>query len=161
MHYPGYNEGQIQFIEGRKFIFKIYKLLLLQDDKWYYVLLDGNGLKHFLPQEFYQNYNYQIGEEISCVVDKINCTGRIFLEPEHPYYMPGKEYLFEVYSSEQVNQLPKLLVKDIFENFIEVELKGVFSLYHTNENQLKCKVIKIKKGLPILELIPVSPTFDI
>ena len=90
MHYPAYNSGNIILSEGNWYLFRIYNLLQLQDSAWYYVLQDLNGLKHFMPADYYTNYGFKIGDEITCKVDRINCTGRIFLEPKHPRYIEGE-----------------------------------------------------------------------
>lgn len=156
MQYPGYNEGQVKFEEGSSFRFKIHNLLQLQDNNWYYVLVDLNGLKHFLPEKHYKHYNFLIGSEITCVIEKINCTGRIYLEPEHPHYQSGKEYSFTVQSSDLDNQVPKLFVNDIFENCIEIELKNSIEFDRNHKKQVQCLVKKVKKGIPILELITTS-----
>jgi len=89
MQYPGYNTGKVILSEGDWFPFRITKFVQLQDNSWYYVLQDINGLKHFMPAGYYKDYGFSIGIQIKCKIDRINCTGRIFLEPEHPYYQEG------------------------------------------------------------------------
>ena len=65
--------------------FKIIREITIPNDNKYYVLEDVIGNKHLLPTEFYRNYDIKIKSEIECTVDKVNCIGRIFLEPLHHY----------------------------------------------------------------------------
>ena len=96
MQYPGYNNSKILLTEGNWFPFRVHNLLQLQDNEWYYILEDINGLRHFISAEYYKKYGFKPGDEISCKIDKINCTGRMFLEPRHPHYNEGETYSFEL-----------------------------------------------------------------
>lgn len=82
MQHPGYNSNAIKLLEGESFPFKVHSLVRLQDDAYYFVLQDVNGMKHFLPAIRFQHFGLVIGNEITCRIDKINCTGRIFLVPQ-------------------------------------------------------------------------------
>jgi len=152
MHYPDYNSGKIVLMEGEWFLFLIHNLVQLQDDDWYFVLQDVNGLKHFMPAGFYKNYGLKPGDEISCKIDRINCTGRIFLEPRHPVYADGKNYFFDILHKSDQDGGIKLIVKDIFENNIEVPVKGLLENAIFYEKKVQCVVLAVKKGLPILEI---------
>lgn len=152
MQYPGYNSGQVAFSEGNWFPFKIHNLIQLQDNNWYFVLMDTNGLKHFLSAEYYKNFNFQTGDVISCRIDKINCTGRIFLEPKHPYYIEGEIYSFDVLTFIENQKYGVLVVKDIFENRIEMQQELVQVTNYKVKKKVRCLVISIKKGTPNLEL---------
>lgn len=152
MQNPGYNTGNTIFSEGEWFPFKIHNLVQLQDDAWYYVLQDINGLKHFMSAEYYESYGLIIGTEITCKIDRINCTGRIFLEPKHPYYKEGEIYYFKVISFSNSDADKALIVQDISENSIAVPVYNNANLEVNLENMVSCVVKRIKKGLPILEL---------
>lgn len=154
MQYPGYNSENIIFSEGEWFPFKIHKLVQLQDNKWYFVLQDINGFKHFLASEYYENYCLKPGEEITCKIDKINCTGRIYLEPKHPVYKEGETYHFKVVSLSTSDAEKELIVKEISGNNVKVRVNNKTNLDLNNENMVRCVVKRIKKGLPILELCP-------
>ena len=151
MQYPGYNTGNITFVEGDKYPFKIHNLVKLQDGANYYVLLDVNGLKHFLPSEFYISYGFMVGDEITCTIDKINCTGRIFLEPNHPFYKEGESYEFTIENICKTGDLFTVQVKDIFENSIEVPVYGTKSDSIMDKKKVVCRVQSIKKGKIILD----------
>ncbi len=72
------------------------KLELTGDNNIQYILVGPADKKYLLNGEFYTHYNLKIGQEINCRVDKINCSGQIFLEPDHPHYNIGESYMFPV-----------------------------------------------------------------
>jgi hypothetical protein len=154
MQYPGYNTGKITLCEGEWFPFKVYNLIRLQDEAWYYVLQDINGLKHFMPAQYYAEYGFKVGDEITCKVDRINCTGRLFLEPKHPFYTEGNHYLFDLLSDPNPVEEKAIIVKEIFGNSIQVPLYGINKIHLNGKLKVSCVVKNIKKGKPILELLP-------
>lgn len=155
MQYLGYNTGNIILIEGNWYPFRITNLLQLQDDSWYYVMLDINGLKHFMPVEYYAKYGLNIGDEIKCKIDRINCTGRIFLEPQHPFYNEGENYLFEVHKVLVQAGENILIVKEKFEHFIEISISESVTNEIFNKKNVNCRVICITKGILNLELCSI------
>ena len=120
MQYPGYTTGKVILSEGEWLPFIIHNLVKLQDDEWYYVLQDVNGLKHFLNAQYYENYGFKPGDEILCKIDKINCTGRIYLEPKHPYYTEGEMYDFELINQSDLIDKINFIVKGFAESRFEI-----------------------------------------
>ncbi len=153
MKYPGYTSGNLVLTEGLWYPFIVHNLIQLQDDAWYFVLRDINGLKHFLPAEYYQDYQIKTGDEISCKIDKINCTGRIYLEPRHPHYTEGEIYDFETVKILDSGNGLILIVKETGGNFIEVSTEGHSLDDLKSKKIVQCRVKSIKKGSPILELV--------
>ncbi len=152
MQYPGYNSGKVILSEGEWFPFKVHNLVKLQDDEWYYVLQDINGLKHFMSAHYYENYGFKPGEEISCKIDRINCTGRIYLEPKHPFYTEGEIYDFEVLNISDLNNEIMLIVKGFSENNIELPVFNLKKVEIKEGKMVRCIVKTIKKGKPVLEI---------
>lgn len=109
----------IVYKEGQRFPFVIVnKLTLPGTDEVNFILLGPDQKKYLLPEESYQNYHLKTGQTITCTIDKINCSGKIFLEPDHPYYKIGERYDFLVMRiAEQENFLgsPQLMawVRDL------------------------------------------------
>jgi hypothetical protein len=153
MKYPGYASGKTELAEGNWYQFRVHNLIQLQDDAWYYVLQDINGLKHFLPAANYQVYGIKPGDEISCKIDKINCTGRIYLEPRHPRYTEGEVYDFETVKILDPGDGLILIVKETGGNIIEVSTEGHSLDDLKSKKIVQCRVKNIKKGTPILELV--------
>jgi hypothetical protein len=152
MQYPGYDSGTTILSEGKFFPFKVYNIVKLQDQEWYYILQDINGLKHFLHGENYIHYNLKSGDEITCKVEKINCTGRVYLEPTHPYYKEAEIYDFELVGFNKNKEENRIIVSDIFGNKIEIRFSGESNLQIKDKKLLRCVVKSIRKGVPILEI---------
>ncbi|NVO18287.1 MAG: hypothetical protein HXX13_01220 [Bacteroidetes bacterium] len=147
------NLGRILIDEGSILYFKVMNIVSLQDNRDYYILEDPNGLKHFIDAEAYATYGIKIGSKLKCKVDKINCTGRILLEPEHPIYVDGQTYFFKVISVNESGVNNNIVVEDIFQNRIEVNIQNIKNQLGKDVESLKAVVIKVKKGRPILEFV--------
>lgn len=152
MNFPGYNTGNVILTEGDWFPFRVHKLVRMQDDAWYYILEDINKMKHFIPAVHYSNYGIRSGDEIPCKIDKINCTGRIHLEPKHPYYNEGEIYVFNLIVISKKNNKSIIQVEDIFNNLIEISNLANINLAQNVQNSVKCRIVRIVKAVPILEL---------
>lgn len=80
--------------EDHKYDFKVIRLVNLPDNSKFWLLTHSGKDRYLFPLKYYHDYNIQEGCVISCLVDKINCTGKIYLEPEHPFYQAGIVYTF-------------------------------------------------------------------
>lgn len=91
------------FKEGEYYPFKILKSLTLPDNKKYYLLQDIYNVKHLLPAWYYSDvYQFSPNQIIDCKIDKINCNGKIFLEPKHPYFKEGELLILKVTETEEI-----------------------------------------------------------
>ncbi len=134
---------------NKDYWFKVLKIFKLDNDEKYYVLKDPLGFKVLLPGEYYSDYGLKPGEKVLCRVDKINCKGQMFIEPEHPHYSEGKTYPFRfVESKERFNFFDSkefiIVVSDIFENNWDVKTSP--GNHIVNKQEIDCHVNKIKKG---------------
>jgi len=152
MQYPGYNSGNVILSEGEWFPFKIHNLIQLQDDAWYFVLQDINGMKHFMAAENYKSYGFIVGDQILCKIDRVNCTGRVFLEPKHPIYKEGEIYHFDIIDYPNPDEENVLIVKEISGNIIKVLVNGIKKVDINEEKRVRCIVKSITKGRLILEI---------
>lgn len=138
-----YNSRNNKLEQGKWYKFILQKLVTLGDGNTYMVLEDPFSIRHFIEYLPYQVYNLSLNEEINCLVEKINCTGRVILEPKHPIYKIGEVYEFPIISVESKPNGYRTILKDAlgknFEYLTALPLKG---------NSLKARVIKITKGLP-------------
>ncbi|MCD6113647.1 MAG: hypothetical protein J7J86_10350 [Bacteroidales bacterium] len=150
--------------EGKKYNFKVINKILFPDDNEYFVLQDPFGIKQLLKTKYYKNYNIKINSNIVCKVDKINCTGKIFLEPEHPYYKTGKVYDFDFVKfinkkNNSGNNENIAIVKDIYNNEINLILNSSIKPIHKPE-AIKCRIERIKKGKIFLSPIDDNYSFN-
>ena len=147
-----YPDNELKLVEGNSYIFKVLKLITLQDSEQYLIVEDPFNLRHFIPAKPYEKYGIQIGSEINCYVDHINCTGRVFLEPDHPVYRIGEKYTFRITGilSSQ-NKDIKLKTSDCFGNNLEIVVPETAFLQ--NKKEIICAVKRIKRGIPDLNIL--------
>ena len=134
--------------EGEIHSFQVINIVTIEGEGDFYVLRHNiTGRRLLLPVEPYSKYSIKKGQQITCRVDKVNCTGKVFLEPKHPYYEEGKSYPFDIVSKQNEGNNLYYIVSDCFENQIKIPF---------NENNLKIegeklflKVDRIKKGVPL------------
>lgn len=143
--------------EGKEYKFFVEKLLSLPDSN-YFILKDEWNRKYLLPQQYYLNYSILIGKEIICYVNKINCNGKIFLEPQHPIYKVGETDFFTLTKIEQrVKQKTKEPYYVILAENSKTNKAAVLNFTKINIDKLPmihlCKIIKVKKAELILEVI--------
>jgi hypothetical protein len=151
-----YNSGK-RLEEGKHYQFQVVSQITLQDERSYFILEDPYKIRHLLPSWLYENYKIVTGLSISCKVDKINCTGRVYLEPEHPHYSEGHIYSFNIVRIEKKSRSNKLslIVTDIFNNEILVDCPNGYSSENfesIESDKVTCKLVRIRKGLPVLVL---------
>lgn len=134
--------------EGEVHLFNVDKKLTTPDKNKYFVLAGPGERKFLLPAKTYSHYDIKVGNRIKCRVDKINCNGEIFLEPENPYYREGEYYLFDVVETAlrtdvSGNDIGMLVVKDCFANRIFIPAGDDNPAPGT---KVKLRVDRISKG---------------
>ncbi|MCF8378341.1 MAG: hypothetical protein K9H49_02115 [Bacteroidales bacterium] len=133
--------------EGYTYPFIISGKVTLPDGSEQIILKDPNGVKHLLDAEPYKNYGFRNKQTIRCHIDKINCTGRIFIEPEHPHYTVGEKYNFKLagFKSDPEKRLELAVFLDIFgyESYIPNHLIPEDIL---PGDSLQCTVERIKRA---------------
>lgn len=149
----------MKFEQGIFYTFKILGIIDVPEKGDHYILLHESGRKMLLKSEYYVKYNYEIGQNIDCKVDKVNCAGQVFLEPRHPHYIEGHEYSFKKETiKENVDKSLSLVVKDLFDNEIELFLNQ--SQANLINDQISLKVEKIKKGFLVLSYPQTQDTTE-
>ncbi|HPS04751.1 MAG TPA: hypothetical protein PLE97_05320 [Tenuifilaceae bacterium] len=132
--------------------FTIERLVEIPQAGYYYRLLHESGQKFLLPAQYYTHYNLVVGSTVSCRVDKINCMGKVFLEPKHPYYEVNMVYNFDFVAMNNsfVKGVAELVVRDIFNEtytlFLPAEVCSKIS------NMVPLRVLNIRKGRLQLQL---------
>jgi hypothetical protein len=136
--------------EGEYYPFKILKTISIDHDCPMFVMQDPLGFKILMPASFYKHYDFKQGQVIQCRVDRINCNGRMFLEPLHPYYIEGITYDFPVVEKGTRKNLldePEYFVNvfDIYNQEWTVKLFSEKTL-ESIDQRISCRVERIKKG---------------
>lgn len=118
-----------------------------EDGEDFFVLKHPAGGKFLLPYSPYKQYKIEIGATIKCRIDKISCSGKIYLEPEHPCYREGNYYDFKLISTTRImlstgDLVDAAIVEDCFFNKIEV----VIAEAKPSDKIINCRVDYIRKG---------------
>ncbi len=117
-----------------------------------WIALLPDGTKTILEDKYYALYQFKKDQKVVGVVDRINCAGRVYFEPEHPVYKPGNCYSFAVLGTSEKDFIDGskercVTVTDFFGNTIDV----VFHNTHTIGRSISLHVKAIHKGRPVLE----------
>jgi len=136
--------------EGRYYKFLPVKVIILPDANENLILTGPDSKKYLLPLSFYNEYDLPGKSEICCKVDKINCSGKVFLEPQHPYYKEGEYYpfVFENYCTDENRTLVgnnTFSVRDIYGKILTAPVKLLKSI-PAKGSEIILKVERISKG---------------
>ena len=145
--------------EGKYYRFKIAGTVKGVDGEYFFKLSDPNGVNHLLKRKWYEQYNLNEGDSVICHIDKINCNGRIFIEPEHPVYKRNGIYDFEVTDFVEDKNGNLFIVKDVFGNSVEIPETGRQKELKPGDI-VKCRVITVKKGRPVLIPVDAEPDYS-
>lgn len=134
--------------EGKSYQFLFIKELEVGDDL-FWVLLAPDEKKYLVEALHYTKYNFNAGSTYSCKVDKINCTGKIYLEPEHPVYKLEGVYSFELSRIDKIKNSfgdmeSIVVVTDIFGNEAFATIPDIE--LDEKSQKLDLRVDRIKKG---------------
>lgn len=137
------------FKEGEWYYFTIVKAIDIPQKGLHYLLSYESGRKLLMQAQYYVKYALGEGTTIRCRIDKINCTGQVFLEPEHPIYKIGKHYRFPVkrIRVSPFSNTSLVDVEDVFGNEVSVIVPESKA---THSPSIRLKVINVKKGIPVL-----------
>jgi hypothetical protein len=81
------------FIVGKIYPFLYIKKIELDEE--FFVFEDFYDERYLLSSYYYKNYNFKPKQEVLCRILRIDCSGKVSIEPEHPYYKTGKVYDFK------------------------------------------------------------------
>jgi hypothetical protein len=143
-----------QLQPGDKYLFRIIREVFPDEQEKYWVLESPFKTRHLLVKSMYPDCNFKPGENILCRIDKINCSGKIFLEPENPFYKEGGYYDFVFDHTELITntigekQLVAVMTGIHRERGVLPQAADIQSL--RNGDKVNAAVLRIKKGILIL-----------
>ena len=145
-------EPRIQgpYTERQIYSFYVEKSIEFEGVK-YWVFRGVENEKHLVSFENFKNYHIESGQKINCSIDKINCAGEIFLEPEHPFYKLNSCYEFEILT-DNIKELKKgkelgFYVVDLDKNNHFVTIEKIRAEQLLKKGKIKLKLERIKKGV--------------
>ena len=158
------DQNQYKFTEGEIHQFKVAGYTEIPGtDESFLILKNQFGGKHLLKKANYNHYNLNVGQAITCKIDKINCSGKIYLEPENPIYKQGEIYDFEfIKIIDQINSVGENEKAAIVKDQFGIEITCSLPVNHNiscKQKNIKCKVLRIKKGQLFLSS-PESELFN-
>lgn len=136
--------------EGKSYIFNAVKTVELPGGDLNLMLTGPDGRKYLLPLKYYNGYNLAFPGPVQCKIDKINCSGKIFLEPANPFYTEGEIYGFEVrqiseYTDENGIKYRRVTVSDKSGNLIGVPSELLGEMPHEGA-KVRLRVERISKA---------------
>ncbi|HBF87255.1 MAG TPA: hypothetical protein DDX39_01335 [Bacteroidales bacterium] len=143
--------------EGKEYLFDVVGEISIENEAVFYILADIFSQKHLLSKKTYRNYSIIVGKAITCKVDKINCQGRIYLEPKHPLYKIGQvcEFTFkqkEVIVNKKGVKKNVLHFSDKHGNKAMAIIKQLDKFNNFDLPACHCRIIDIKKAILIVEI---------
>jgi len=139
--------------EGKYYSFKHIKLVRLEDHKEYMILENPFKIRHTVYYANYSAYNLQVMTDLVCKVEKINCTGRIYSEPQHSVYKSGEKYLSTTYFVIETGKGLIVSLLDCFNNMISMTVNENYTGFANERKQILAKIVNIKNGIPELTTI--------
>lgn len=140
----------LKFEEGQEYPFTVTGQIILPDAP-YFIIRDESGGKYLLRADYYTNYDIEDGKTIFCRIDKINCNGKIFMEPRHPVYKPGDKVKFVISGKEdRVRRKDKSTYKIIkaitTDNFPAIMPDEDKDITYSQGQVVDGTIVRIKKG---------------
>ena len=110
-----------------------------------------NNRKFLLSKKLFTEKIPELNQSIDCYVDKVNCSGKIFIEPISERMLIGKTLLFKVMNRDNVyDSLGHM--KSLFQLNQTDGYHATYISYNTiSADELSCRIIEIKKSKLIIE----------
>lgn len=152
-----FNDKTLLLKQGKCYDLSIVKIMTIAADQNFYLARDKNGLNHLIPVKYYCNYGIRAGDTVKCRLDRINCQGRFFFEPEHPVYRTGSVYMFDLLrfvdcSSDNKSIYAAIVVDYTGTGYTTLEFE-VSSELPCKISSVLCRVELIKKSRLSLRLV--------
>lgn len=143
-------EKKFRLKEGEIYDFKVIRHVLMPpDDEEHIIVEDEFAFRFLLKKKHYPDTEFIDGTTITCRIDKVGCNGKIYLEPENPYYKLDEFYDFEfsgftdILNSEGITE-KMIILKD--KNLRDIILRYDENLCNIENNKVRCRVERIKKS---------------
>ncbi|MFN8256928.1 MAG: hypothetical protein U0W24_14630 [Bacteroidales bacterium] len=156
--------AQDKYLEDQVYDFKYLKIVKNEEEA-FHAFEDSYGDKYILPVEYYKHYIFEAGQQVRCMVVRVDCNGKLSFEPEHPYYKIGGVYDFRFVKMTITSEMEynpsigksiktkeyELIVEDRYGDLHSVKTSRGFKNKYSQSDNVKCRVKKIVKGNFYLE----------
>jgi hypothetical protein len=147
-----------KFIEGQVYKFLYIKDVFIEDE--YMMFEDGNKEKYLLLKQYFKSYNLIPNTYVNCLISRIDCKGKITIEPEHPFYKPGEVYEFDFVKMlvTEDSEFNPVMEKTYIKKDYEMIVLDIFGIEHRvvpkrwqrkkryTAEKVKCKLLRIMNG---------------
>ena len=142
------------FKTGNIYPFRVVKVVIFSEHERFAVLEGPLHTRHLLDKSLFPNQVFRRNTIIQCRIDKINCSGKIFLEPQNPGYSEGNTYKFTFLHNEIiVNSLGEAQMVAVMQGRnTEKAILALSADDETSFNEVFVTAVlaRIKKGILIL-----------
>jgi hypothetical protein len=147
-----------KFIEGQIYKFLYIKDVLMEEE--FMVFEDDEHEKYLLPKQYFKTYNLEQNTHVDCLISRIDCKGKITIEPEHPYYKPGEIYDFDFVKMlvTEESEFNPVMEKTYVKKDYEMIVLDIYGIEHRvipkrwqrkkryTTEKVKCKLLRIMNG---------------
>jgi hypothetical protein len=157
MKNTGFIDKTLLLETGKIYDLEIVRIIKIPGSGRFFLGRDANGLKHIIPVDYYHDYGINRGDTIKCRLDRINCLGRFFFEPDHPVYERGKTYSFKLisftvnYRNGEILDC-RALVRDVFGREWSTNDFRIRPPLPADMTSLSCLVYSFKKARLFLQI---------
>jgi hypothetical protein len=154
--HPDFNQpGQIRG-RGSTIEFTV-KGMMTMAENYEYLVLENASSRQYLRYKYYTGYGFSRNGKIKCRVLSEPRLYNHYLEPVHPYYEPGKEYLFEFLRTEDITRddgdiIKHVIIKDLIGHEYTIP-------FDAPEPQWPQQVRVLVKGIRMSKCIPEFKAF--
>lgn len=138
------------FEEGKSYSFRVDRIITAPDYEAYYVVIDIHGREHLLNKRYYSHYGFKPGNEFTGKVIRYGAGRGKSIEPQNPWYTPGDIIEVTVSSSVEASSGEGYLSEVFDANGFR---HSILSSSPPGKSFVRCKVVKLKKGRPVLEFV--------
>lgn len=141
----------IHYKEGRIFEFRVLKIIETPETGLQWILQGPDDRRFMLDASLYEKYKISVSDILKCRIDKINCSGKMFLEPLSGFNS-GEVHEFRMKSyvcrDDAIGKLRHFTTVEtpLGESLCEIEAHEFLE-----QAFLACRIIRIKKGHLFLE----------
>jgi len=147
-----------KYIEGQIYEFQYVKKVFIDEE--YLVFEDNNKDRYVIPSMHYRHHRLEQGQIVKCLITRVDCSGKISFEPEHPHYQIGGIYEFDfvrmqVTSENEFDPFSgksknikhyDIIIADREGNEHHIIPKEWQKRRSFKTNKIKCRIVKMIKG---------------
>jgi hypothetical protein len=135
---------------GKLYDFKILRIEKGLDDEDYFIIKDPFDNLHTIPRRYYEYYGFSPGTTFKGEIVRYKRNGEKIIEPENPYYKTGEILDLEM-TGHKVNTINQSFTIDLRDEFGFTHCLDTYEV--PDSRSVRCKVIMIRKGKPLLKLM--------